>query len=308
MLQVSDTDITAPEHPLLGARAAGYPQVPNNTYAGLIDHEQRIGRRVHLGMAFARPGRDLLSDSGDRDLARRDDTTLVQCWKPVDRWSRADGNDHRATAYIARQARAVAAIDSPVMIVVHHEPENDLGRAGTATDYRRMWAHVRDVFDTEGATNTVWGIAFMNYPKWDRVIGLLWPEATPPDWVWFNAYGSPSRPDYVDNVARFYRGLADQHWFDPHGALWGIREWSTKGLNVPQSVDYFDAARHAINEGMFPRLSAHLVFDSPGSEGDAAMRIGFDAAGRPAPIKTAAYTDFAHEDAFGTPVAPTGSE
>lgn len=300
---MSTIDIRSTDHLLLGARAAGYPGVRPGSFHGLEDHERRIGRRVHLGMTFVRPGDVPLSTATDLRIARRPETSLIVCWKPVRRWAEAHGRRRAVDQYLRSAARFVASTAAPVILVPHHEPENDIGTAGSAEDYRRMFAHVRGIFDDEGATNVEWGVAFMNYPKWDRVLSELWPAGRAPEWCWFNAYGSPSRTDFEENVGRFYTALTEQRWFDPRRAAWGVREWSTKALSVREAARYFDQARHVINEDRFPKIGAYVVFDSTGHENDTGMQISRDAEGNRAPAKEAAYRDFAHESRFG-PLVP----
>lgn len=297
-------DLANPEQLLLGARGTGYPGVLNGTIHGLQDHERRIGRRVHLGLTFVRPGQVPLRTASDMKVARRPGTGLVVCWKPTAVWARATGRHRTTTAYIEQVAQWLAATRTPVVLVLHHEPENDVGRVGTAAQYRAMWRHVRRVFDDHGATNVAWGMAYMNYHKWDHLLGQLWPAEASPDWCWFNAYGSKARPDWSENVGRFYTGLQEQRWFDARTANWGVREWSTKGMAEPEAVAYFDGAAQAVNEGMFPLVQAYMVFDSDGSEGDPGMQIGRNSDGTPAPVKQAAYRDFSHEEAFGPVVLP----
>lgn len=166
-----------------------------------------------------------------------------------------------------------------------------------------MWKHVRQVFELGGATNVTWGIGYMNYPKWEPLIAELWPAEADPKWVFFNAYGSPHRPNYQDNVGAFYEGLAEDRWFPSSDKLWGIREWSVKGLDGQPAYDYFTSARLAAEENAFPKLRAHVVFDSIGKEGLSEMRVGYDASGVPDPVKAALYERFAHTDMFG-PVSP----
>jgi hypothetical protein len=301
---MSDRNLADATHVLLGARASGYPGVSSGLRYAINDHERRIGRRVHLALDFAKAGAPILRSRQHHSLARRANTMIVQCWKPAARWADAGGDDRAVTAYIKAQAAAVKALRAPVALVVHHEPENDIGRAGTAQEYRRMWAHVRTVFDDYDVQGVQWGVAYMNYPPHDDVLPDLFPRKHLPDWVWFNAYGSRQRPDFTDNVGRFYEGLAERRWFDPGAARWGVREWSTKGLDSAAAAAYFDDAREAVGDRRFPRLDALMVFDSPGHEEDRGMQIGFDSKGRPDLRKQAAYRDFAHEDDFGPVVAP----
>jgi hypothetical protein len=302
---MNDSILTQPGHVLLGARAAGYPGVDDTFAAGITDHERRIGRNVHLAMNFATPGRLPRPGRDGIQMLRRSGRALLQCWKPVERWAHADGNDYEINRYLMRCAVEVRALEVPVLMVLHHEPENDVGVVGSASEYRIMWAHVRRVFTDAGCKNVTWGAAFMNYPKWDSLLPQLWPVQADPEWILFNAYGSPARPGYVSNVDRFYQHLADESWFPSAEKLWGVREWSVKGLNGDAAYAYFNAARKSVEEGVFPRLRAHVVFDSPGKERISEMRVGYGSSGVPDAKKAAAYRAFSHAPAFG-PITGTG--
>lgn len=301
---MTEIDLRNPGHVLLGARATGYPGIEATLVAGLNDHEQRIERQIHLGMNFARPGFAPLPGAKTVTWLRQQGAGLIQCWKPVERWADANGDDYDVNRYLTRCAAAVGNFGAPVLMIVHHEPENDVGKAGTAADYRIMWAHVRRVFDDVGVDNVTWGMGYMNYPKWDSLIGELWPTQADPEWIFFNAYGSVSRPDYGNNVSRFYQGLEEEQWFASKAKLWGVREWSVKGLDGHAAHRYFEDARLAAEKEMFPKLRAHVVFDSLGKENLSEMRIGYTVSGFPDRAKAAAYAAFAHSPMFGPVIRP----
>jgi len=255
-------------------------------------------------MAFARPGNVLLGRPADRAVAARPGTALVQCWKPVHRWADADGNRPLVNAYLAQCAQAVKRLARPLMIVLHHEPENDVGQAGTTRQYRTMYQHVHKVFTDNGVSNVVWAVGYMNYPKWFRLLPELWPTNVPVGWVWWNAYGSTQRQSYIDNMYRFYDGLLTDKWFPSAGTHWGVREWGVTGLPDNRTVQYFKDATYGMNAGMFPRVKAHMIFDSPGTHKESGLRIGYNDNGHEFLGKAAAYAEFAHCAPFGPLAAP----
>lgn len=290
-------DFSSPDHPLVGARSAGYPGVGKSTLDGLTDHEARIGRRVHLGMSFARPGMVPVSKSGDVAIANREATALIQCWKPARWWREAGGNNAAVSAYFTTCAEAVRDAGGDVIMVIHHEPENDVHESGTAVEYKAMWKHVRRVFDDNGA-DPLWGIGYMNYPKWDYLVPQLYPDDGV-DWIFMNGYGSPGRDSWSANVSRFLDKFATTGTLPSDGVNWGVREWGTRSGSSSEAVEYFIEAKEHVRHETFPALKAHVVFDSPGTHGEGELRISLDAHGRPDPGKEKAYRDFAHLHTFG---------
>lgn len=287
---------------LLGARASGYPGLPDNFDAQHLGHARRIGRPIDLAHAFAAPGRTPFEDRHVHLWARgHKDARVVHNWKPVARWR--DAESRRAREHFRLAARRVRLVGRPVSLIVHHEPENDLAQpgvrkmaSGTPEEYRRMWRIVREVFADEGVEDVTWGMAYMNYPKWDGVVADLWPGDDLVDWVWCNAYGSPYRPDLVENLSHFTE-LIDRAGIGAAKPL-GVAEWSTPGLAVDLAADYFDQATRFLDTDAADRFAAWMVFDSPGHEGRSDLRVGFDAAGRAAPQKQAAYNAFTRHRRF----------
>jgi len=290
---------------LLGARASAYPDVPENFDAQHLAHARRIGRPIDLAHAFA-TDRQLPFDDRHVLLWARGHRTgrIVHNWKPVARWKDAETSAARDRFRLA--ARRVRLVGRPVSLVLHHEPENDLGQrgvrkmaAGTAAEYRRMWAIVREVFAEEGVQGVTWGMAFMNYPKWDPVVPDLYPGDDLVDWVWCNAYGSPSRPDLAENIAHF-TDLIGRNGIG-RGKPLGVIEWSTPGLPTDLAADYFDQARAFLDTPEADEFKAWMIFDSNGRENRSDLRLGFDAKGRPVEEKLDAYIRFTRHSRFKCP-------
>src|SRR5207245_8574149 len=103
-------------------------------------------------------------------------------------WPSANGSNGTVNAGIDTFANSVKALNKKVFITIHHEPENDVsgggsgcsglvyaGSSGTPYDYRAMWQNVRNRFDNIGATNVVWVMDYMNYPRWACLVNDLYP-------------------------------------------------------------------------------------------------------------------------------------
>lgn len=285
---------------MLGARAAGYPAAPNNFDAQHLAHIRRVGAPIDFAHAFASPKQLPFDDRHVVTWARgRRNSWVVHNWKPVARWADIDRPEVRRRISLA--ARRLAALKHPVMLVIHHEPENDVtghghSGAGTAADYRHLWATVREAFDEAGATNVRWGMAYMNYPKWDSLVADLWPGDDLVDWLWFNAYGSAARPDIGANIGHFI-DLADQHGIGG-GKPWGIIEWGIADVKRQVAIDYFRAAAAFLDTDAADRLNAWMIFDSPGAHHQSGLRLGFDDHDQPFEAKLDAYRQFVQHRRF----------
>lgn len=279
-----------PDRTLLGARAAGYPDTDETFTAQHEAHAERIHRTPDLVKTFASVGQIPFSDRHVRAWARdKHRPTLVHNWKPARHWNQIN-HSHVATA-----AAAVSSLaPRPVVLIVHHEPENDVGSFGTAQDYRRMWARVRNQFDDAGVDNVVWAMAYMNYHKWDHLVTDVYPGDDLVDWLMFNAYGSQARPDFASNVSRFI-DLVDAEGIGAGKPL-GIAEW---GINADaDGASYYEQAAAWLDTAESDRITSMSVFDSPGSENASGLRLGYDTSGRAIDEKTEAYRHLARHHAF----------
>lgn len=291
---------------LLGARANGHPGVPDNFDAQHLHHARRIGRPIDLAHAFAAPGHVPFGDRHVVNWTRNHtDAYLVHNWKPTFRWAEID--TQAALNRVRVAARRVKHLRyRKIHLVIHHEPENDTAvaasrrGAGTPEEYRRMWRIVREIFDEEGCENALFGMAYMNYPKWDSIVADLWPGDDLVDWVWCNLYGSASRPDPEENLFHFTT-LRARHSLGMGKPL-GVIEWGIHSAGRDAAVDYFDAATALLDKPVADIVKAWLVFDSPGTHNDGALRLAFDDQGKPHPEKLAAYRRFAHHRRFRCPV------
>ena len=291
----------------LGASVDRYRQVRSDKVAQLEYHEQRIGRRLDVVHTYATEGTPSLG-ADDLALATRPGTILFANWKATSRWRTADGSDATVNATIDSMARSVKSLgDTKIFMTLHHEPENDVtydprcpsttyrGSAGTPDEYRAMWRNVLARFDAAGVTNVVWAVDFMSDPTYRCLTDLMYPGDDLVDWVVFDNYGSPAKPDYVANVGSMYDHLlassTPEH--DYASKPWGLGEWNIRNATTSAvGASYYDQARAALADGRFPRLKLHMVYDSVGPDGNE-NRIAYLKDGSFDAHKQAAYAAFA---------------
>ncbi|MDB5186073.1 MAG: hypothetical protein JWL85_596 [Candidatus Saccharibacteria bacterium] len=304
-------DLTAklvnPCRPLLGATASNYSGV-SGPRDQIQAHESRIGRPVDIVHLYHPAGTRPMSES-DKYFANRPNTILSVTWKPArSKWAEANGSNAQVNAEIDAAADSIKALGSTkIMLTLHHEPENDVsggapgcnkniykGSYGTPADYRAMWHNVRQRFDNKKVTNVVWAINFMGFQKWDCMIADLWPGNDYVDWIHWDPYSE--KGNFKGMVQRFYTWMEDNSTseHDYVSKAWGLAEWgSWLGANQYNTYRLYAGAKQAIQNDMFPRLKAYMVFDAMKTS-----RIGYDRFGQHDPVELAYYRWFASDPRF----------
>ncbi|HTH72062.1 MAG TPA: Ig-like domain-containing protein [Candidatus Pristimantibacillus sp.] len=270
--------------PWLGAAVGGYPG-STGFAAQIASHESRIGRQLDIVHDYRRPG-DVMSND-DKTLAKRANTILLMNWKPSDDWASAGGGNATVNGQIDAMANSIKSLGtSKIMLVIYHEPENDVspggdpscpgltykGSSGSSADYVNMWHNVRNRFDALGVNNVVWTMDYMGYVNWDCLVNGLWPGNSYVDWILWNAYGTNSSGDFYSTESRFYNVLSAKS-DSTHNYLsknWGIGEYGETGDTQQQAYDFYDSAVATLNKtidtptasGTLPRLKAYIIWDS----------------------------------------------
>lgn len=303
-----------PCRPWLGAYGHGYPQVASDLSSQVTYHEQRVGRQGDIVRGNYHVGPQYLTPS-EKHYAARPSTILLIDWKPSTRWAAAGGGDPAVNHVVDAMADSIRSVTPhKVMLVVAHEPENDVSSgtgchrksaigAGSPAEYRAMWANVRKRFAARGATNVVWVMNYMGYKPYDCLVPQLWPGNGLVDWVMMDAYGTRANPLIDHSVGRFYRFLESAS-DSGHAFLskpWGLGEFSIHGVTQAQAYAYWDSVKAAVHNSTYPKLKAFVVFDSNGGQGD--NRVAYAINGAYDPAEQAHYNAFANDPAFGDTVA-----
>ena len=309
-----------PCQPLLGAYGHGYPQVAPDLRSQVDFHERRVGRQGDIVRGNYHVGPQYLT-LAEKHYATRPLTTLLIDWKPVARWEDADGANQAVNAVIDAMAVSIKTVaPHKIMLVVAHEPENDVSSgtgcptksptgAGSPADYRAMWSNVRRRFAARGVTNVVWVMNYMGYKRWDCLVAALWPGNGLVDWVMMDAYGTRAQLLVDDSVGRFYRLL--QRTSDARhnyaSKPWGLGEFAIHGVTQAQAYAYWDSVRRAVHNATYPKLRAYVPFDSEGGQGD--NRVAYGVNGAVDPLEQAHYFAFARDPAFtrGAATVPAGT-
>jgi beta-mannanase len=159
-------------------------------------------------------------------------TILHLTWEP---WSRNGGGDTSYSldriiagefdVYITKFAQDAAAWGDPIRLRFMHEmiQDNNASTVGwypwqdRPTEYVQAFAHVRGIFEAQGATNVEWVWAPNNFPVDVPTLSLYYPGQSLVDWLGMDGYnagedGQPGWPywqNFDDLFFNFYHNLND---------------------------------------------------------------------------------------------------
>ncbi len=132
------------------------------------------------------------------------------------RWGAIAAGQHDVV--IRARADELRALGSKVMLIFHHEPEDDLSRNGSAAEYRAAFRRVVSVMRSRGATNVVfvWNMMSYTFNPNGPVPEDFYPGDDVVDWVaadGYNWYGSAFNPG---------------PWREFRDIFWNFHVWAQK--------------------------------------------------------------------------------
>jgi hypothetical protein len=252
--------------------------VTNNSAQNFSNHEAGIGRSLDVLRIYHTPGSWTHLTTAELNFINAG-YKLLDSVKPSSQWSNAVGaaNGGSATvdAQMASLAQSIASIKpNKIMLIVWHEPENDVGSAGTAAQYVAMWHNVRNIFDANGTTNVIWCWDIQNLTpaecscsaNYRKLIPSLWPGNTNVDWVMWDPYAS--NESITNDVADGYNWLianssaTNNYASKPFGlAEWGIgiNSYYPTLAQMTNGINQMSAALNINNQ--FPNLKLVEYYD-----------------------------------------------
>ena len=249
------------------------------------NHEANIGRQLDILRGYHTLSNWTNLDSAELSYLNAG-RKLFLSFKPDPYWSNAVGVAHGGSAMVDEQlgslARSIALIKPlKLMLCVWHEPENDLGIAGTTNQYVAMWRNVRSIFDANGTTNVIWCWVVINSgPYFRNLLPSLWPGNSYVDWIGWDVYQPTNNIDYVARQAEAYNFFVNNSDTNHNytSKPWAWTEWGVGSQGwVPTVADQtttFSAINAALNAHLFPRVRYVAYFDSNGGpNGDATSAI-----------------------------------
>ena len=273
--------------------------------------------RGSTGQTFPRPPEIGLSrESGKQRL-------LYMHWKIADDMTFADVAAGKADRRIDRQAAYLKAnYTDKFFISLHSEMEPQVqqapGSGRTAKDFAAMYRYVHDRMRSQGATNAVWVVAFMGYPRWATQSWFrdLYPGDGVVDWIAWDPYSSTDNgyQDFktllnstLDSRDGSYRGMYNylraQHPGKPLMlSEYGVFHTPGKPGAVPtRKADFYRSVAAQLDQ--FPAVKMMMNFDT---EFDDFNNNGFDISVFNNPTNLAAFKSLSADPRLVNPTTTGG--
>jgi beta-mannanase len=194
------------------------------------DWEARQGRKFDIVHSYHQWA-DAFPTAAERDFANGGRILLLN-WKPPPvsgSWAEVAGGKH--DAQIMTTANRLKSFGRKMFLAFHHEPEDNVGAYGSATDYARAFRHIHDVFDRVGASNVIWVWNVMGYMGWQSMLDELYPGDQYVDWIaydpynWYGCRAGAKPQTFAEITKPFYDWTAANHSSKPLMlAEFGLRE------------------------------------------------------------------------------------
>ncbi len=186
--------------------------------------ERTTGGKLRI-MHFYHQGTELFPTPWEIKLSNHGRRLLLN-WKPEAGHSWAEVARGAADGYIDSEARYLRQhYHKKFFLVIHHEPENEIGGPGsgyTAADFASMFRHVENRLKGDGVRNAVYVMNYMGVQSYAEQPWYkdLWPGNKYVDWIGFDAYTTPS----MNGQDGGFKYIVNRHW--GHGAWRGAYNWA----------------------------------------------------------------------------------
>jgi beta-mannanase len=154
--------------------------------------ESQLGRKFDIAH-FYHQWTSNFPTAEERSIAAEGRLLLLN-WKMPSPWSSvANGGQDGQIAAVAGRLKALGR---KVFLAPHHEPEDQVGSFGSASDYARAYRRIVEEFRQAGANNVIFVWNMMGYVGgWGSIYPQLYPGDSYVDWIaWdpYNWYGCKS--------------------------------------------------------------------------------------------------------------------
>jgi beta-mannanase len=190
-------------------------------------------------------------------------TTKIVPWNSV-----ANGSQD---AVIDATADRLKAFGRPLFLSFHHEPENEVGQYGSASDFAAAFRHVHDRFAARGVGNVVWVWNVMGWSGgYGQYTGGLYPGDAYVDWIawdpynWYGCRGS-TWTSFGDKAGQFY-GWLKSNGFGDKPFMLGEYGTPERSGDPGAKAAWFGAIPSALQTRL-TNLKALVYFNHPGNIG-----------------------------------------
>jgi beta-mannanase len=147
--------------------------------------EAQMGRKFDIAH-FYHQWTSNFPTAEERSIAAEGRLLLLN-WKMPSPWSSVANGAH--DGQIATTANRLKALGRKVFLAPHHEPEDQVGSFGSASDYARAFRHVVDGFRRAGAGNVIFVWNVMGYVGGHGdIYPQLYPGDSYVDWIAYDPY------------------------------------------------------------------------------------------------------------------------
>ena len=251
--------------------AAHVEAVGDQDNAGAVAaFEDRLGRKLDGHRVFARWDDPLSSGVVASDVTRRRIPILSIRPQRMDgsilSWASLAAGTHDAA--IRDQADAIGSLAAPVILTLHHEP--DQTSYGTAAEFVAAWRHYVAVFRDRGVTNVAWNW-IMTPPSFRTPpIGpgatALYPGDDVVDWISLDPYNWFACSEGTPPAWRPLREMLTPFvaWAEPHNKPLMLGEWASAEdpARPTRKGEWFAEAAQTLED--FPRVKAVAYYEGVG--------------------------------------------
>jgi hypothetical protein len=232
--------------------------------------EAKLGRKLDAHRVFARWDDPLASGIVAGDITRgripilsirpqrKDGSTLS--------WGSIAAGSHDAN--IRSQADAIGALGAPVILTLHHEPDQIMH--GTAAEFVAAWRHYVTVFRDRGVTNVAWNWIMtpssFKTPPIGPGANALYPGDDFVDWISLDPYNwfgcMPNGPTAWRPLREMVAPFAA--WAEPHGKPLMLAEWASAEdpARPTRKAEWFAEAGVTLQE--FTKIKALSYYEGVG--------------------------------------------
>jgi beta-mannanase len=147
--------------------------------------ESQLGRKFDIAH-FYHQWTSNFPTTEERGIAAEGRLLLLN-WKMPSPWSSVAGGSQDGE--IATVAGRLKALGRKVFLAPHHEPEDQVGSFGSASDYARAFRHIVDEFRQAGASNVIFVWNMMGYVGGHGdIYPALYPGDSYVDWIAYDPY------------------------------------------------------------------------------------------------------------------------
>jgi hypothetical protein len=269
--------IDAPAVPSVGAYFGAYVS-ESSTGRTLIETEAMVGRKFAIAHDYRRWDHSPFISEKHRTWADGGRLIFLN-WQAKKRdgsatlW--ADIATGKQDARIDAVAQEAKLFGKPMFITFHHEPEDEVGSYGGASDFASAFRRIVERFQHNGVSNVAWVWNIMGTSKYySQYTAGLYPGDDVIDWIAYDKYNrvdcdgrDGTWAEFADKVQPFYDWLqANGHGDKPF--MMGEYGSDEPLAGQPSKGSWFLGARDvmsgASNGGAsrFPNLKALVYFDS----------------------------------------------